>query len=67
MTDRQTMHVRWIGQIDDDLYEEWITYPDKHDFVLHKDEATYAYKPGWHRSGWIGTAEDLAQLRSKPA
>lgn len=65
MTERQQQAVRWVGQIADDLYEEWIAHPDKRDFVLHKEQSTYAYKQGWFRSGWTGSAEDVVRLQRK--
>lgn len=49
------------------MYEEWISYPDKHAFVLATDHATYANREGWWVSGWKGDAIAVAYVNGRLA
>lgn len=50
----------------DVMYEEWIAYPDRRDYVPVDKHGDMAGHQGWWVSGWRGTQPPLARRNLTP-
>lgn len=49
-----------------EVYEEWISHPDKRVFVLASKHQVYASNAGWWCTGWQGSADAVYDRGYEP-
>jgi hypothetical protein len=50
---------------DDDVYEQWVAYPDKRAYVHKDDHWSYANRGGWWVTDWLGTEGAVQEIGGK--